>query len=148
MTSPLDEAPPDDLARAFRLPEWVTEDQSLVDLYQAIVRRLRTEAAGMPMNTVQQLLLERIAFNYLVLKHKEEHNGFTTPTQQKDFTQWWLAMTQEFNKLLMANQDRMREAMLAQVQDIVSGVIATVEDDETRRALRRQLSERFAAADL
>jgi hypothetical protein len=148
MTSPLDEAPPDDLARAFRLPDWVIADPELVALHTAIVRRLRTEAHGMPMNTVQQLLLERIAFNYIVLKHKEETDGFTTPTQQKDFTQWWLAMTQEFNKLLMANQDRMREAMLAQVQDIVKGVIGTVADADERRRLRRELSERFAAADL
>jgi len=148
MTSPLDEAPPDDLARAFRLPEWVLEDPELESLHGAIVARLRTEARGMPMNTVQQLLLERIAYNYIVLKYKEETNGFTSPTQQKDFNTWWLAMTQEFNKLLMANQDRMRDAMLAQVQDIVKGVISTVADVEERKRLRRELSEQFAQADL
>lgn len=146
--NPLDNAPPDDLARAFRLPGWVTEDPEMEALHGAIVTRLRNEARGMPMNTVQQLLLERIAYNYIVLKNKEETNSFSTPTQQKDFNTWWLSMTQEFNKLLLANQDRMREAMLMQINDIIRGSLEIITNPDERRDLRRKLAEEFAAIDL
>lgn len=148
--SPLDAAPPDDLARAFALPTWVDEEggEGLRALHAAIVERLRREAAGMPMNTVQQLLLERIAYNYIVLKWKEETNGFTNTSQQKDFNTWWLSMTQEFNRLLMANQDRMREALLLQVQQIVNDSLRLITDDEERRNVRRHLAEAFAEVDL
>src|SRR6185312_8009494 len=96
--NPLDGAPQDDLAEAFRLPDDILADEGLVTLHANLVLRLRREAAGMPMNTVQQLLLERIAYNYIVMKQKERTNGFTTPAQQKDFNTWWLSTTQEFNK--------------------------------------------------
>lgn len=148
--SPLDDAPPDDLARAFELPAWLNEEnaQGLRELHSAIVSRLRSEARGMPMNTVQQLLLERIAYNYVVLKFKEETNGFTTATQQKDFNTWWLSMTQEFNKLLMANQDKMREALLLEVQRVTTEALSLVKDPDDRRNVRLALSEGFAAIDL
>lgn len=145
--SPLDAAPPDDLARAFVLPEWV-DQHDMRALHTAIVERLRREASGMPMNTVQQLLLERIAYIYIVLKWKEETNGFSSPGQQKDFNAWWLSMTQEFNRLLTANQDRMREALLMQVQQIVNDSLRLISDEEDRRTVRRALAEAFAAVDL
>lgn len=146
--SPLDQSPPDDLARAFVLPAWVREDPELSALHASIVRRLRSEAAGMPMNTVQQLLLERIAFNYIVLKHKEENQGWSRASEQKDFNTWWLSMTQEFNKLLMANQDKMRESLLLEVQNIVVGALRMIPDDEVRQNVRRHLAEQFASIDL
>lgn len=139
---------PDWLTRAFQLPEWASEDPELVELHQQIVLHLRHEAAGLPMNTIQQLLLERIAFNYIVLKYKEEHNQFHRPTEQKDFNTWWLSMTQEFNKLLMANQDKLREALLLEVQDIVTSSLSLISSPEERRAVRRDLAERFASVNL
>lgn len=147
-SDPLDAAPPDDLAEAFRLPESVLSDDSLVTLHANIVTRLRREAAGMPMNTVQQLLLERIAMNYVVLKQKERTGGFTTPAQQKDFNTFWLSMTQEFNKLLMANEDKRREAMLMEIQSIVVQATELVMDKEQRQNVRRFLQEQFAAIEV
>lgn len=146
-SSPLDPEIPDDLARAFVLPAWVQENEGLTELHEAIVTRLRREAAGLPMNTVQQLLLERIAFNYVVLKYREEAQDWGRG-EQKDFNTWWLSMTQEFNKLLMANQDKMREALLLEVQKIVTNAVSLITDDEQRRAVRRHLANEFAAIDL
>ena len=150
MTSadPLDSAPPDDLAEAFRLPDDVLEDEGLVTLHTNLVARLRREAAGMPMNTVQQLLLERIAMNYVVLKQKERSGGFTTPAQQKDYNTFWLSMTTEFNKLLMANEDKRREAMLMEINSIVIQATELVTSKEDRQNMRRFLQEQFAAIEV
>ena len=144
----MDIAPPDELARAFVLPQWVRDDLELVVLYDTIVQRLRREAAGLPMNTVQQLLLERIAFNYIVLKHKEAHNGFARANEQKDFNTWWLSMTQEFNKLLMANQDKLRDAMMLEIQKVLSEGIGLIRNEEDRRNVRRHLAGAFAQLDM
>lgn len=148
VSDPLDASPPDDLAEAFRLPEEILNDEALVTLHTNIVARLRREASGMPMNTVQQLLLERIAMNYVVLKSKERTGGFSTPAQQKDFNTFWLSMTQEFNKLLMANEDKRREAMLMEIQGIVVQATELVMDKEQRQNVRRFLQEQFAAIEV
>jgi hypothetical protein len=50
----------EDLDPAFVLPENIADDR-LRGLYEVIVQRLRHEARDLPMNTVQQLLIERIA---------------------------------------------------------------------------------------
>ena len=55
---------------AFYLPEHI-EDTNLRQLYEVLVSRMRREAATLPMNTVQQLLIERIAYNYIVMREKE-----------------------------------------------------------------------------
>lgn len=148
----LDAPPPDDLAGAFVLPEYLAADPRLVTLHTNIVTRLRREAAGMPMNTVQQLLLERIALNYIVLKFREGRavgdGGFGRGGEQKDFNTFWLSMTVEFNKLLLANQDKMREALLLEVQSVVTDVMSQIKDPAERRTLRRNLSEKFASIDL
>ena len=145
---PADAAPPDDLAEAFRLPDEILADEGLVALHGNIVQRLRREASGMPMNTVQNLLLERIAFNYIVLKQKERTGGFTSPTQQKDFNTFWLSTTQEFNRLLLANDDKMREALLLEIQGIVVGAMDKITNPDERRDLRRYLQEQFAAIEV
>lgn len=144
----LDPPIPDDLSPAFDLT--FTEDvpEDLVTLHGAIVARLRREAAGLPMNTTQTLLLERIAHNYIVLRMKERSGGFTTPAQQKDFNTFWLSMTQEFNRLLMNNQDKMREALLLEISSIVMGGLDMIHDAEDRKALRRHFQAEFAAIDV
>lgn len=139
---------PDDLAEAFVLPEYIAQDERLSALHASVVTRLRREASGLPMNTVQHLLLERIAYNYVVIKHKEANNGFARANEQKDFNTFWLSMTQEFNKLLMANQDKLREALLLEITSIVNDALSEISDPDERRSVRRNLATSFAAIDL
>lgn len=147
-SNPLDSAPADGLAPAFDLPEEIREHPDLVLLHGEISSRLRREAAGMPMNTVQQLLLERISFTYVLMKYKERTGGFARTNEQKDFYSFWISMTQEFNKLLMANQDKLRDALLAEVQTIVTDSLNAVTNREERQNARRILSEKFAEIEL
>lgn len=133
---------------AFDLPESVVADVKLRRLYEVLVARLRAEAAHLPMNTIQQLLIERIAFNYIVLRAKErgELGGFAHSSVQKDYNTFWLDMTREFNRMLgkgeaMGASDR--KALLKDVQQIITSTLAGVEDPRLRAQLLEQMALKF-----
>lgn len=133
------------LDNMFTLPDWV-RDPNLRTGYEVIVARLRREASHVQMNTVQTLLLERIAFNYIVLRFKERaaigsDEGFSDPKVIKDFNTFWLAMTKEFNDLLAKYRPIERDAIMGLVRNAVADVMAKVEDG----ALRNALIEQFVA---
>lgn len=141
---------PEDLASldgAFYLPEHI-DNENLRDLYEILVARMRKEAHELPMNTVQQLLIERIAYNYVVMREKERGalGGFNTTAMQKDFNTFWLSMTQEFNRMLsreaMGTSDR--KNLLREVQQtILNTVNASVSDPRTRSTLLTEMAAAF-----
>lgn len=140
----------EELDAAFELPEVVT-DAKLRALYEVIVHKMREEARHLPMNTVQQLLIERIAFNYIVLKSKErgELGGFAHSNVQKDYNTFWLTMTAEFNKLLgksdpMSGADR--KALLKEMQQLIVSTVATVPDPKVRSDLLEKMAAAFDKA--
>lgn len=144
----------DSLDAAFDLPESVCNDQELRGLYEVIVQRMRREAQYLPMNTVQQLLIERIASNYVVLRMKERAavgaaDGFASASVQKDFNTFWLSMTREFNALLDRSNAGNREAILGEVRDIVLSALGKeVRDPTQRQQLMLSFSQAFEAAGL
>jgi hypothetical protein len=146
--SPLDAPQADGLARAFQLPTFIQEDAGLSGLYDYMVDQLRREASGLPMNTLQQLLIERIASFYVHIKYKEENAGFTTANQQKEYNTEWRNLLVEFNRLLTASDDKLRTALLTEIQKLVTDSIRLVTNDEERRAVRRELAGGFAALQL
>ncbi len=141
----------DSLDAAFELPDNIT-DLKLRGLYEALVSRMRDEARHLPMNTVQQLLIERIAYNYIVLRHKErgELGGFGSTNVQKDFNTFWLSMTQEFNRMLGKAPEPMvaseRKMLLREIQQIVVNTVSTVVDPKTRGVLLEQMAANFEKA--
>lgn len=146
MSEPIDPNGLESLDAAFELPDIVI-DPKLRMLYEVLVHRMRKEAEHLPMSTVQMLLIERIAFNYVVLRSKErgELGGFNNSSIQKDYNTFWLSMTSEFNRMLgkvegIGTADR--KAVLKDVQQIIMGVLGTIND--TR--LRTELMEKMAAA--
>lgn len=138
----------DSLEAAFELPAFVTEHPALVQLHGAICRRLRKEAEGVPMDTIQELLLERIAFNYIVMKARERGVlSLGSERAQKDFQTFWLAMTNQFSKNLQkatAAEDRART--LREVRDIVIDTLSQVEDKTTKDHLLHQFAQAFQQA--
>jgi hypothetical protein len=148
-----DLGPLDALDAAFNLPDEVCDDPGLRQLYEVIVHRMRREAQYLPMNTVQQLLIERIAFNYVVLRMREGQpvgsaDGFAHATVQKDYNTFWLSMTREFNSLLERADKGNRDAILAEVRDLVLATLGGVSDAATRQDLMIKFSEAFQAAGL
>lgn len=139
-----------DLDAAFELPD-IIEDTKLRALYEVLVHRMRDEARAMPMNTVQQLLIERIAYNYIVLRSKERGDlgGFAHATVQKDFNTFWLTMTAEFNKTLgkstpMNAADR--KVLMKEMQQIIVSTLATVSDPRVRNELMEKMAVAFETA--
>lgn len=138
----------DDLDAAFTLPD-VVEDTALRALYEVLVHRMRKEAENLPMNTVQQLLIERIAFNYIVLRSKErgEFGGFASTNVQKDFNAFWLSMTQEFNRMLgktEAMNGNERKSLLREIQQLILATVnASVNDPRTRADLLQNMAAAF-----
>lgn len=131
------------LDKAFTLPEWIT-DADLREIFEVIVVRMRREAEHIPMNTVQQLLIERIAMNYIVMKFREQMplgdtQGYQHAGVIKDWNTFWLASTREFTDLLVKFKPSDKEAVLSQVQAALSEVLGTIEDS----ALRNDLLQRF-----
>jgi hypothetical protein len=138
--------PLQELDAAFELPEAMVANERLRGLYEVLVARMRNEARNLPMNTVQQLLIERIATNYIVLKAREagEGGGFTTTAGQKDYNTFWLSMTQEFNRMLgRADAKDDRAALLREMQTIIVNTLATTIADPRQR---RMALEKMATA--
>lgn len=140
---------PEDLSAlddAFHLPENI-EDPRLRGLYEVLVARMRREAIDLPMNTVQQLLIERIAYNYIVLRDFEAGGRFSTANAQKDFNTFWLSMTQEFNRMLTkaeAMTGSERKALLKQIQQLIlTTVDKSVSDPKTRSNLLVNMAAAF-----
>jgi hypothetical protein len=119
------------LDRLFTLPEWI-ENTTLREAYEVIVARMRRESGRVPMNTIQQLLIERIAFNYIVLRVREtfplgDDQGFAHAGVVKEFNTFWLSMTREFNDLLVKFRPAEKDAVMALVKQAFEECIAAVD---------------------
>lgn len=145
--NPLDGPPDDGLAEAFKLPPSISDSPEMTQLHTEIVLRLRREASGLSMNTVQQLLLERIATFYVQTKMREQEG--VGVKELKDLNSFWLSMTQEFNRLLTSSQDKLRDALFLEIQKVLESALKeTVVDPDTRKKLRLRLAGDFASLDL
>jgi hypothetical protein len=138
----------DSLDGAFTLPQEITDDARLQRLYEVIVSRMRRESEGVPMNTIQTLLMERIALNYIVMKAREQ--GLLNPLSaaaQKDHQTWWLAMTAQFNKQLnKATEQEYKDKILREVTGVIVSVLSKVEDPKLKLQLKNDLMSGFEAA--
>lgn len=140
-------AGPEALDMFFTLPEWL-DNVELRQGYEVIVARMRRECEHVPLNTIQNLLIERIALNYVVLKHKEsyrpgEEGGFDHMTVVKDWNTFWLKTTAEFNDLLVKFKPDDRKAVLGEVKSIIISVLNSVEDVTLRSDLIGRLARAF-----
>lgn len=140
----------EDLDAAFELPD-IVQDEKLRALYEVLVHRMREEARHLPMNTVQQLLIERIAYNYIVLRSKEkgELGGFSHSGVQKDYNTFWLSMTAEFNRLMGKSEPLSgleRKALLKEIQQIITSTLSTVQDKRVRAELLEKMATAFETA--
>jgi hypothetical protein len=140
--------PLESLDNAFELPDFI-EDDKLRQLYEVLVHRMRREAKSLPMNTVQLLLIERIAFNYIVMRMRErgELGGFGSSNVQKDFNAFWLSMTQEFNRMLGKSEGlggNERRELLGEIQQLILQTVnASVNDPKTRSDLLVNMAAAF-----
>lgn len=140
--APLEVMPANKLQAAYVLPEYLQEDLDSAELFDEVISRLRRETEGIPMSTVQQLLIERIASMYVQIRYMEK-TGFDGVNKQKELNDYWLKLVAEFNKLLTNHDDKRREQLLLDVQTVVLNAIKLISNEEERRSVRRALTEGF-----
>ena len=136
------------LEAAFGVPENLSDSDKYTELYNEMVDRLRREAEGIQMNTLQQLLIERIASVYVTIRDLEDNDTWRSAAHRKDMYAHWLDLTKEFNKLLQTNQDQLREGLLKQVFQVISDVVERVPDEKIKQDLRRWFATGFASIEL
>lgn len=137
----------DDGQGIFRLPSEVEGDERLTAVYQEVVNQLREEAADIPMTTVQNLLIERIASLFVIIKVHDE-NGTWLPRQQREYNALWLSMSAEFNKLLLASQEVRYAATMDKIRTAVIAAANRLPEPEMRSKMREFLAEEFQKAGL
>lgn len=116
---------------AFELSDDI-QDQKLRILYESIVHRMRTEAAHLPMNTMQQLTIERIARYYILLLSWERSEKFNMREDTR-YNEHWMKMAAHFNSMLMrATPAAQRDAFLERIALVISGVLKTIDDEEVK----------------
>lgn len=138
----------------FHLPEGLVESSNLREMWEVIVSRMRKEAAHLPMSTVQMLLIERIATNYVILREKENRpighsQGFAHATVQKDFNTFWLTMTKEFNAMLGRTDSAVRRQAMGEVRDLLLGVLEELPTSgATKQDFIKMITVKFQEAGL
>lgn len=140
----------DAMQAAFSLPAGVKDDPELSALHRQIIEQLRSESMGIPMHTVQELMLERIATEYVLIKWREQSEGWVglgIGAEDKAKTHW-KNLVSEWNKVLASGQETLRNALVQEVTKISMEALELIEDDESRKAVRLRLIERFAAIGL
>lgn len=140
--SPIDDVP--ELGPQFELPADIAADLAMVNLYHESIRKLIAESRGLPMHTVQEFLLERIATKYVIMKWRERHNTWVGINTEKDFASGWLDLVKEWDRVLASGQQQLRDSIMAEVEGIIVGGIEQVPDDDTRKVLRLYFKEKFA----
>jgi hypothetical protein len=136
-----------DLDWAFTCPASVTDDDLRAG-YEILCNRFRSEGAHLPLNTAYQLLIERTVTAYVKAKQAErrqygERGGYQHAGQEKDYNGYLNGLLHEVNEVLRKHHPGAdREFTLAQVKDVLLGVMAEIPDP----AVRDDLSRRFADA--
>lgn len=146
--NPLDAPPLDELEDVFALPEPYASDERIQRWHTEIITRLRREAAGVPMTTAQTMLMERIAFFYIVMRFKEYSEGGISARELKDNNSAFLSMLDSFNKLLEKHNDKILHDVILQVTKILMDALPIISDEKERMAMRRRLQEDFASINL
>jgi hypothetical protein len=139
----LDAPPTNRLEDIFTLPEEYAQDERIVRWYDEIVTRMRREAAGVPMNTTQQLLLERIAFFYVRMRHKEMLDGGFTLRDQKEMTASLQTSLDSFNRLLEKNSDKVHKENLGRILGIMNEILPMISDKSEQTRIRTHLIAAF-----
>jgi hypothetical protein len=140
---------------AFVLPLFISDDPEcdyLVTLYNVIVHRMRSECEHFAISTIAELLIERIAYNYIIIRWRErktngEPGAFEHTTASKDFNNFWLSMTKEFNSMTRFSDESYRKQLVATVNQAISKAMEGMAP-AAAGPLRQALADAFQEAGL
>ena len=116
----------------------------LGELFDRMVEQLQAEAFGIPMHTMQTMLIERIALTYVLIRFRDIH-GWTGTNTEKDTNARWMDMVKEWNRLLAGGNEQLRAQLLEQMEKIAKDALNLIPDKESRQRVRDHFQEQFAA---
>lgn len=135
---------PQGIEQIFQVSQTILEEQPwLAEVYDDMIARLRKESFGIPMHTMQSMLIERIAATYVMIRYREV-TGWLGASAEKDTNARWMDMVKEWNRLLAAGHEQLRTQLLEQVQEITLKGVEMIADKDTRQNVRRLYQEEFA----
>lgn len=143
----------EDLDFMFALDEAVNSEELRAG-YEILVSRLRKESKDLPLNTAQQILIERLAHEYVTQKWRESlplgtANGFANITAMRDAKSNLLAMIKELNAgLARVDDESRRKAWMREMQEIIVSTIAKIDDQSTRAKILNMFAASFKEAGL
>ncbi len=130
----------------FRVPRHLAEaEPRYAAMHEEMVRRLRQEAYGLNMSTVQNLLIARIASEYVLMTYNDDLDRwrYLGTNAEKDARANWRSLVVEFNRMLTAGEDKRRDALMAAMQEILVDGLALIEDRDVRAELRTFYLDKF-----
>jgi hypothetical protein len=112
----------DSLDCIFYMPEDMYDaDLRFHHMYEVIKTRLQREAVGLPLGTIQELLLERIASMYVTVKYREATDGFKHASEQRELNSYLMSLFQEWNKVLRSAELEERQVMTKALLTVLVG---------------------------
>lgn len=145
MSDPLDSAPVDRMAYAFTPPAHIREHAEINGLYEEIVRRMRAEAEGIPMETNQLLLLAQISQDYAEMKYRDETNSWVGTNSRQVAKDQWIKLMAEWRQVLKDNKDKISDQIVADFVRITNEAMKKVRDNEDRKSAMLFMKEQFAS---
>lgn len=130
------------LERLFQPPSEIVLDLEWVERYEALVRRLQRDASGLPMDMAQKMLIERQASTYIRLLWYQT-NGGMSERQLTEMNKLYLAYTAQFQKVLQASDEVLRQDMVNKFSEIVQEIPKLIQDDEDRKRVFNFIREEF-----
>ena len=141
----------DVLATLFLPPVEIRESPEWVERFNALVRSLRRDSSGLPLDMAQTMLIERIASTYIRLLWFQATGGMSDAQLDK-LNEMYLKFVTQFQKILQSSDEALRQDLLKKSMDICQGAVDKFDDpsakllgSEVRQVLRQHFNSEFAA---
>lgn len=128
----------------FQPPFEVRENEQWTAAFHATIRSLQRDASGLPLDSAQRQLIERIATVYVRWKWAEA-TGSLSENQRDMLHKQYLGMLTQFQRVLLASEEVLRQDLIAKFSKIFVGIPEIIQDDDTRKKVRSFIREQTAA---
>jgi hypothetical protein len=126
MTEPLDL---DSIEIIFEVPE-AAWDGGLEwrRMYYVIIHNLQRESVGIPLDTVQKMLLERLSNIYVTIKWREATGGFKHANEQKDANTFLMQLFQQWERVIQSTDIEQRKMLTREFMDSLVTALKKVDN--------------------
>ena len=118
----------------FSVPDVIRGNEEWESLFHDQVRRLRRDSQGLPLDTLQIQLIERVSTLYIRLKWAETMGGLT-PNQLNMLNDQYLKFVTQFQRVLQASDEALRQDLLQKMEKIAVKAVEIIRELRRPRIL-------------